>query len=217
MAKKDEKLTIFKKKLKQEILISFDLSTSCSGWAIFDIDTKELLDSGFVKGSEKGLSKLTYPRRQLAKMEAMAGILSALIDQIDPDFIVIEEINSGVSRLGQKTLDGLHWIFLQKFKDHRAKIIYKDSDGLSGWRKDLDLNLSKDDKLKNKQIRDFNSKVSKKDQKPIIHKKHVAVRFVNKTFNKTHSLDFKYENSPTYVDVCDAICCGFSVVQQLKL
>lgn len=216
MEENEEKLTTYKpykRKPKQELLLCFDLSTTCSGWALFDVNTKALLDCGVIKGSEKGLSKLIYPKRQLAKMEMISDKLENIVKSIDPDFIAIEEINLGKNRLGQKTLDGLHWVFLQRIRDHRAKIIYKDSDGKTGWRKDLNHNLTKLDKEKNKEIRTFNKKVKKDQQKSVITKKHITARWVNATFKR----NFDVDKVAYHADICDAIGCGFAVVQTLKM
>jgi hypothetical protein len=202
-------------------LLSLDLSTSCTGYAVFDVKTQKLLEYGALKSSEKGISTKSYPERQLRKLIKMAEDIKEVIDRIDPDMILIEEVNPSKQRLGQKTLDGIHWILLLTIIDRIKTVKYKDSDGNSGWRSDIGLKLSPTDKLKNKQISEYNKqlKASRKKKKDIegklkdkINKKHLAVRWVNKKFNKNFDLD----TDSTAGDICDAIGLGWAGLMNLS-
>ncbi len=71
-------------------LLSLDLSTSCSGWAIFD-DGK-LVEYGSVsEKSYKGKSKQRYPARTGRVSKMMCEDLLEIIIKMNPDKIVIEE------------------------------------------------------------------------------------------------------------------------------
>ncbi len=90
------------------------------------------------------------------------------------------------------------------------RIVLKDSDGLVGWRSDLNLRLSEDDKRLNKYRRAYNKKLPKGvKQLPIITKKHLACRFVNKTYHTVYDVDKNKSDS----DVCDAIGLGTAVLR----
>jgi len=186
-------------------LLSIDLSTSCTGLSVFDIETKELKSHTFIKPSTKGLSKLKYPIKQLTKMMAYAKVLQEYIDSINPDVIVIEEIAGSKQRMGQKTLDGMHWILLLHIEPHAEKVHYYDVTGKSGWRTDLKLKLSDADKAHNKEFRKLNKKLAKGTKKvPIIGPKHLAARYVNKHFG----LNLDVDENPGDNDMADSIAMG---------
>jgi len=196
------------------MILSLDLSTTNSGWAKFSLK-RELVAYGEMAPKVKNpvvnkVPKYTYPEIQLLKMRDLVDQLLTLLTD-DLEKIVIEEINRGKNRLGQKTLDGLHWLLLdrmpQKFRD---MVVYVDSDGASGWRskEGLALQLSPLDKEKNKEIRKFNKKHGfkngTKNAKPLITQKTLACKYVNKRFGL--SLD---ENKRTKdADIADAIGLG---------
>lgn len=228
MAPKEEKSTIsendtdilkdgYMKKLHEtprEILLALDLSTSCTGWSAFDVKTKELIACGRLKGTEAGMSKMTYPEKPLKKMKLMSKAIHDVVYCFQPRIIFIEEVNLGKNRHSQKTLDGLHWfvvdMLLSQFPE--VPMRFMDSDGREGWRGALEHRLSDADKEYNKQIRDFNKKVKKDQQKEVLTKKHVTARWVNKTFKKTFDID----KNATDNDVTDAIGLGFAATLTLN-
>ena len=116
------------------LVLSLDLSTSCTGFAFFK--DEKLTQHGHIKPKVKGISKLTYPEGALRKMHSLSEQVYEMVIQNKPDLIVIEEINRGKNRLGQKVLDGLHFIILDALDElgYLPRTHYIDSDGLSGWR-----------------------------------------------------------------------------------
>lgn len=189
-------------------LLALDLSTTASGWALFDIQTKKLLGYGVVKPNLKGLSKLGYPEQQLRKLQDLSVQLRNLVSEKEPlEVILIEEINRGVSRLTQKVLDGLHFVFLDRIESRIKIVRYRDSDGASGWRKRLGLKLSEADKELNR----INGLANRRRKKgtgkiPIINKKHLACRFVNRAYG----LNLDVDQRETDGDVADAVGLGHS-------
>lgn len=202
-------------------LLSLDLSTTCSGFAKLDMDTKALITYGVLKPNfknpkRKGISQFMYPQIQLFKMRELA---QQVIDLIDPtvEKIVIEEINRGKNRLGQKVLDGFHFIVLDRMKESDLfKVQYFDSDGKDGWRsaKGLALQLSDLDKMINKERRTFNKKLGKETREmPVITQKTLACRFVNKQFG----LHLDDDSDSSHADIADAIGLGwFYLTKVLK-
>lgn len=74
-------------------LLSLDLSTSCSGWAIFE--NNNLIEFGKIEeGVYKGKSKEKYPQRTGRVGKIMAENLCQLMRDKKPDKIVIEEASS---------------------------------------------------------------------------------------------------------------------------
>jgi hypothetical protein len=192
------------------LALCIDLSTTCTGWALFDVNTKELLKFGRIITTSK-FPKLSYPLKQLRVCQNIADQILSTYNEYGNSitYIVIEEINRHKSRLSGKTLDVMHGILWAKLDELCSKIIYIDSDGYDGWRTLLKLKLSDSDKLKNTDAKKLNKSMAKKHKLiPIINKKHLAQRFVNKFYNLAFDVDAEKMHS----DVVDAIGLGHAFV-----
>lgn len=192
--------------------MAIDLSSTCTGWALFDIEAKKLIDCGMIKPSHKGISTLEYPRAPLAKMKRMATEVAVLVKSHAKDLkrIGIEEVNLGKNRIGQKTLDACHFFFLE-YLDSLIEIVeYRDSDGLTGWRTQLGHVLSEKDKVHNKSARAFNKKVAKGGELVIYTRKHVTQRWANEKFKK--NLDI--EKNSGDADIADALGLGWAILEK---
>lgn len=193
--------------MENKVLLSLDLSTTCTGWSVFDIKTKVLITYGTLKPSTKGISKLVYPKQQLTKMIDLSFQIKALIENYKPEHIVIEEIAGSRQRLGQKVLDGLHWVLLIHIQEYIDIVNYYDVTGENGWRTNLSLKLSDADKLANKEAKKLNPTLGKGVTKlPIYDAKDLAARFANKLFKL--SLDPQVNQFDS--DIADSICMGFA-------
>lgn len=192
-------------------ILSLDLSTTASGWA--ELEDGTLLEYGVIKPKlEKDQKKARYPVIQLYKMMSLANQILQKCRETNYDYIIIEEINRGKNRLGQKTLDGLHWIVLEKLWGDRQeeKVIYFDSDGAKGWRSKagLGLQLTAQDKLVNTERRKLNKKLARKQQQPLITQKTLSIKFVNDYYGL--SLTDK-DN-----DIADAIGLGHFYIHHVR-
>jgi hypothetical protein len=210
MARKERKLMMSK-------LLTIDLSTTSTGWAVFDTKTRQLEDFGFLRPDKKGMAKLKYPIRQLLIMRNLADKLEILVRRLNPDAIVVEEVNRHKSRMTGKTLDGMHWIFLDKLligeEDFAYRVRFRDSDGPTGWRSRLNLRLGESDKKLNAERKKINKrKVKGTADLPIINKKHLAARYVNSALGLTFDVD----KNATDNDVVDAIGMGLSELLTMK-
>lgn len=192
------------------LLLSLDLSTTATGWALWEIKNKSLNQYGVIKPKVPKVSKLPYPKRQLAIMKNMANqIVELVLTQKNITRIVIEEVNLGKNRHSQKTLDGFHYILVDRLGTKIDLVFYKDSDGPNGWRTNLNFKLSENDKRLNKLRRKNNKKRPKGSKKArIINKKDLACRFVNLTYG----LKLSMENKATDGDIADAIGLGHAVL-----
>lgn len=186
-------------------LLSIDLSTNCTGWSVFDIETEKLITYGILKPQVKGLSKMEYPKQQLYKMIDMAEKVRSVIKNFSPFHIVIEEVAGSKNRLSQKTLDGVHWIILYLNMEYLDIISYYDVTGINGWRTDLKIVLDEADKLHNKEARLINKQLGpKSNQIHIIDNKDLACRYVNQNYNLV--LDPIENNGDS--DIGDSIAMG---------
>lgn len=190
--------------MENKSLLSLDLSTSCTGYAVLDIQSGILLAHGKLKPKVPGLAKMKYPRQQLEKMLNLSEQIVQVIENYRPHQIVIEEIAGSKNRLGQKTLDGLHFIVVYHIQKYLDIVHYYDVTGLDGWRKHLNLVLSDADKEANKEARSLNKKLSKSQQIPIIGPKHLSCRHANKCFN----MNLNFDLDETDADIADAVSMG---------
>lgn len=198
------------------ILLTLDLSTAITGYAVFDIETKKLTNFGMLKINVKGLHKMQYPEAAYYKIKDMAEKVRKLVLEKKPDVIVIEEINRGINRIGQKSLDALHFFVIDYLVGidpiWAKKIIYLDSNGKKGWRGMLGLKLSKADKEHNKAARINNKKKTKTQDIPIVDWKVLAERYINPRYN----LSFKVNENAGDNDMCDAIALGDTFLHKLN-
>lgn len=195
--------------MKRKVL-ALDLSTKCVGWALFCVESKKLLKCGYIKSTEKGLSKLKYPQNALEKILRMTPDVLKLIKIHSPDALVVEEVNRGISRIGQKSLDALHFFILNELRTHYPELLrtltYIDSNGRKGWRTVLGMKLSEEDKKRNAFIR------KSKDKKGIVNWKHLAARYVNDFFKLGLDVDQRESDG----DIADAICLGVVYLKTVK-
>lgn len=191
-------------------LLSLDLSTTCTGWSVLDMETGLLVNYGTLKPSTKGLSKLKYPMQQLTKMIDLSVKIREVILREKPEHIVIEEIAGSKNRLGQKVLDGLHWIVLVHNQEFIPIVSFYDVGGAVGWRTHLGLRLSEADKANNKEHKKLNKNLGKGIPKlPIYDAKDLACRYVNKKYELT--LDPQVNQSDA--DIGDSIAMASAYLQ----
>lgn len=194
---------------QEHLILGLDLSTSCTGYALFAAGSKALVAYGNLKPKVPGKSKMSKLDRTLETMLDLASQIQQLVVQYNPRRIVIEEITGSKNRLGQKTLDGYHWIVLFTLRTLLDKIVFYDVTGTDGWRQHLRLVLSDSDKEHNKEARRLNKTMAKSHKEiPIIGPKHLACRFVNARYNKTFDVDV----SKTDADMADAIAMTHAFV-----
>ena len=188
-------------------LLALDLSTNATGWAVFE-DGK-LTSWGLIKPKVKGITKMKYPLAQLMKCRDMSDKVVQLMLETKADEVVIEEVNRGINRIAQKSLDALHFMILDRVYELVGDVegvSYMDSNGKakSGWRPILGIRLSDADKKENARIRRQNKK-DPTQKTDVINWKTLSVRHVNKKY----SLGLSPENNPkTDGDIADAICLG---------
>lgn len=182
-------------------LLSLDMSTTCTGWSLFDIETHKLITYGILKG--KNIKDSSTQRATLRKMEKMAKDILLVIEAYAPSKIIIEEIAGSRNRIGQKTLDMLHGIVWKEIDKYLDLVEYYDVSGTYGWRTHLNLKLSEQDKIHNKESRKFN-KEHKKNLLPVLGWKHLSCRYAN----LRHNLALDCDERETDGDIADSVSIG---------
>jgi Holliday junction resolvasome RuvABC endonuclease subunit len=162
-------------------LLSLDLSTKSSGFAIFE--SGKLQKSGVIpRQTYKGHSKDKYPTKSAKLSKLMAEKVAELVEEVDPDFIVIEEISVGGKQgtTQVKSLPVLHGILMYLIIDRIDTTYFMPPGGkmkshgveLSGWRNVLKPKLRKNGDWKKSSIKrvedDFGIKCATDDESDAI-------------------------------------------------
>lgn len=187
------------------VLLSLDLSTTCTGWSVFDIESHKLITYGILKPNLKEVKDLEYPEQQLRKMMDLSIKITGLIKNYKPDHIVIEEIAGSRSRLTQKVLDGLHWIVVLYNIEYVSIMSFFDVSGIDGWRTWLGLKMNDQDKAQNKEYKKLNKELKPGTRKlPIIDAKDLACRYANTEFG----LSLNPQENQYDADIGDSVAMG---------
>lgn len=134
-------------------LLCLDLSTK-SGWSVFE-DGK-LLTFGLIKHKVDGdNTSENYPMNYISAASLISIDIKGVILNHRPNYIIIEETNSGRNRFSQKTLEFIHYavnemIFTLQNMNCCGKVHYLDT---SEWRCLLGISLSTEDRQLNKEIK----------------------------------------------------------------
>ncbi len=188
-------------------VLALDVSKRCPGWAWFE-DGKPTKFGAFP--NDKTIAEYgPYPWNYLEAAHETALGLLALVEELNPDVVVIEETNGSKSRYTQKTLEFCHALLLQLLQVWAVRggtVVYLNT---SDWRKTLKVQLSPEDKKQNAKLSKAKRKAAatgeKLDRKALgirgkVNKKHVAVRWANAEYGLT----LKQKDN----DVADALALG---------
>lgn len=199
-------------------VLALDISTS-SGYAVFKTGADEPELSAFgVVANEKGVHEYgDYPWCFYRSANDMAQSLDGLVQRFLPDVVVIEETNSSIARYSQKILEFCHCLFIreQATDPSSPKVVYVNS---SGWRKQLNIRMSKEQKAQNAKLasaaRAAKKKGVKLDKKTLgirgkINKKHLALNYVNEKYG----LKLKVKDD----DIADAIALGLAYINGAEI
>lgn len=198
-------------------VLGLDIATRL-GWAALVYPDAEMVTQDQVQLDRYGSIGLTkpikdldvYPWSYMAACRDLANKVTTLIEQIQPNVVVIEEINIAKARFSQKILDMLHYSILERLEPGRlASPVFYLSSG--EWRRGIGLMVSKEDKKKNRKLSQAKSKAKalgvKLDKKALgiagkKNIKHASVEFVNARFG----LKLLKKND----DEADAILCALA-------
>lgn len=173
-------------------VLSLDMSSK-TGWALI-ISSDECLkleEYGMIPKSSEPPGK--YPSNYVDWAYQVFGEINKLIDRLKPDVLVIEETVAGSKQVySQKILEWIHFLVAKFIKESNIETVYM----LTGsWRAETGCIMTKEEKKKNKDVREFKKKVeAKTGVKPmaaydingkrigIVGKKHVNVRRANEVY-----------------------------------
>ena len=178
--------------MDKEIVLSLDLSTK-TGYACGTSSNSGILlkDYGTIEQIHQPLGD--YPSNYVIWAYDCFEKIRALIDKFKPEVLVIEETSKGSKNaMSQKILEWLHFLLAQWIKDNGMKSVYIMTEE---WRRDIGCKMSDEEKLKNKQVRDYKKAYAKKHGKKtsvaydingkrigLVGRKHVNIRRVSEIF-----------------------------------
>lgn len=159
----------------------------------------------------------TYPENLLRATEVIASQVCAIIEEEQPDKIVIEETNNGKNRYSQKILEWIHRAILERLRMSGMldRVYYISS---SEWRKALVIKLNSAQRAQNiilnrakKRLR-TGEKLDKKalGLKGKVTQKHLALAYVNERFPE---LELKMKDN----DIADSIALGCAYLAGAKI
>lgn len=128
----------------KEHLLALDASTTSTGWAIYDLQTYELLESGSItpKGGD-------YRKNFLARAICMKDEIAKLKETYNITIVAIEDINVVVSQKGAKNLAMADGIMLSNFTHNMINFV-----NVSTWRK-----FYKFGKMTSKEYKEFSMRL----------------------------------------------------------
>lgn len=131
-------------------VMGLDLSTR-TGFSV--MEPFALITSGLIVSKSEGdHTAPNYPYNYLQMAWTLAKRVKALVEELKPDVIVIEETNKGKNRYSQKQLEFIHFAVAEALEGHvlskQVEIVYIDT---GRWRKLLQVDYDKEDRLHNRE------------------------------------------------------------------
>lgn len=196
--------------MNPERVLSLDISTK-TGWSLIVSGPEGVELEAY--GQEPPISEPpgTYPVNFVDWAYMVYSKITNLIDRLHPDVLVIEETASGSKSIySQKILEFIHFLVAKLIKECQIKTIYLLTEV---WRREVGCVMSKEEKLRNKEVRDFKKKNKSKiaydrDGKRIglVGRKHVNVRRANEVFGKFLSTPLRKKDEDTADSLLLAYC-----------
>lgn len=192
-----------------------DISTK-TGWSLLISDGKTFTLEKYGKLTKFEEPELAYPDSYIIWAEKIFNEIHVLWLQNVPDVLVIEETASGSkSAYSQKILEWIHFLVAKNLVMGHTKAVYLLTEQ---WRRETGCSMSKEEKVKNKSVRDYKKKVEKDTgQKTtiaydtsgkrigIVGRKHVNVRRANEVFSDFLKEPLRKKDE----DVADSLLLGY--------
>jgi hypothetical protein len=178
--------------MKSEYILSLDVSTKTGYAYAHSVSTGIFLqDYGTLKQIHQ--PEGNYPSNYVLWAYSVAEEILRLINTFKPDVLVIEETSKGSKNgMSQKILEWSHFLLAEHIKNKGLKSVYLMTEE---WRREIGCKMNDQEKLKNKEVREFKKKFEKKNGKKttvaydingkrigLTGRKHVNIRRVSEIF-----------------------------------
>jgi len=169
-----------------ERILSLDVSTK-TGWASATISDKGIALEAYGTIPQIHKPDTEYPGAFIDWAYLCFAEISRLIDRYAPDVLVVEETSKGSKNaMSQKVLEFIHFLLAKFIKETGIKSVYIMTEQ---WRREIGCQMSKEEKLRNKEVRTYKKKnktsiaYDKSGKRTgLIGRKHVNIRRVNEIF-----------------------------------
>lgn len=172
--------------MNPERILSLDVSTK-TGWA-FAISS----DSGIKLEDYGTIPQIhqpdgDYPSNYVMWAYKCFAEIIRLIEKYSPEVLVIEDTSKGSKNaMSQKILEWTHFLLAQYIRSSKVKSVYLMTEQ---WRREIGCQMSKEEKLRNKEVRTYKKKhktviaydINGK-RTGLIGRKHVNIRRVSEIF-----------------------------------
>ena len=172
--------------MKNERILGLDVSTK-TGWAytISSDSGMKLIDYGTLPQIHEPNGN--YPSNYVVWAYDNFNGIKDLIDKFEPDVLVIEETSKGSKNaFSQKILEWSHFLLACYIKESNIRSVYVFTEQ---WRREIGCQMSKEEKLRNKEVRTYKKKHKSKiaydingKRTGLIGRKHVNIRRVSEIF-----------------------------------
>lgn len=172
--------------MNPERILSLDVSTK-TGWsfAISSDSGIKLEDYGTIPQIHQPDGD--YPSNYVMWAYKCFAEIIRLIEKYSPEVLVIEDTSKGSKNaMSQKILEWTHFLLAQYIRSSKVKSVYLMTEQ---WRREIGCQMSKEEKLRNKEVRTYKKKhktviaydINGK-RTGLIGRKHVNIRRVSEIF-----------------------------------
>ena len=176
----------------EERVLSLDVSTK-TGWACAISSDNGIKLMGYGTIPQIHQPEGNYPSNYVVWAYSCFKEIGKLIIKFNPQILVIEETSKGSKNaMSQKILEFIHFLLAKCIADNHIKSVYVMTEQ---WRREIGCQMTKEEKLKNKEVRDYKKAYLKKHGKEttiaydingkrigLTGRKHVNVRRANEIF-----------------------------------
>lgn len=195
---------------RQERVLSLDISTK-TGWALIvsQDDTYDLERYGQVPKIERPDGP--YPASFVDWAYICFGKIEALIEELHPDVLIIEETAGGSkSAHSQKILEFIHFLVARYVKDTSIKNVYTMTEV---WRRETGCKMTRSERKHNDDVKKYKEKKGTniaydENGKRIgrLSRKHINIRRANEVFGSFLSTPLRKKDE----DTADALLIAYS-------
>jgi Holliday junction resolvasome RuvABC endonuclease subunit len=172
--------------MKSERVLSLDLSTK-TGYALLISSKKGMILEAY--GQIKKIEcpeEEPYPGSYVTWAYKCYNEVERLIEDHQPDILVIEEVTKSKNPFSQKILDYLHFLVAKYIQETGIRNIFFQT---GDWRKEVGSYMNDTERKRNKEVREYKKKNKTNLAYDIngkrigmIGKKHVTIRLINDVF-----------------------------------
>jgi len=190
-----------------ERVLSLDLSTKTGYCLMLSSDEGMILEAYGQVDKISCPEEEPYPGSYITWAYECYNKVEKLIEEYQPDVLVVEEVTKSKNALSQKILDYIHFLVSKFIQETGIKNIYLQT---GDWRSEVGSYMNDLEKKRNKEVRDYKKAYLKKHGKKttvaydingkrigMIGKKHVTIRLINETFKNQLKAPLKRKDEDT--------------------